>query len=145
MQVLHPQNKASKNKPHPHLTQLLELLHPLTLRVADERVNITSRGPLHDEIEIGVILECVVEGGDEGTVRLLQDSLLKPTAISQFTTKHLSLYDPFDGILLQNTLFLILFQLSEKHFTKSATSDPMCHFKTVPFDFLIRWKWIDLL
>ena len=76
MKVLHTHDEAGQDEPDCFLLCVFEVGESGGI-IADESVSVTALSPLHYEVEVDFIAECVVEGGDEVVFALLQNSFLQ--------------------------------------------------------------------
>jgi hypothetical protein len=75
VEILHAHDETGQNEPDCLFFRLFELLESGRI-VTDEGVSVTALRPFHHEVEINLIAECIVEGGDEVVFALLQNPFL---------------------------------------------------------------------
>ena len=137
VQVFHSQNETRQNEAHPNLAHLFKLFDSLPKRVTDERVDITTRGPLHHEVQVSFVLKSVVEGSNEGTSRLLEYSFFESAAVGELAAHHFCLNYSLNRVLLEDCLLPVFLELCQKHLAEPTSSNAVSYLETAPFDLLV--------
>ena len=97
--------------------------HPLGA-ILDKTLHITSLRPFHHDVVEALVPEAGVEAGDEGGVRLLEDSLFKFHILEDLLLPHLKFVQLFNCVHRLVLLHKILFEAAEKHIPEAAL--PQC-------------------
>ena len=133
MKIFKAENNTAQNESDGILSCLPEEKSSLGARF-DKTVEISSLGPLHNQIVVVVVTECVVHAGYEVTFEPLQDIFLQFYVLHQFFLLDLTLLHLFYGIHLPFFLFFV-FEVPQVHLAKCPLTQHVKKFEVVQRNF----------
>ena len=142
VKVFYAKDEAAEDEPHCIFACLLEIVESGGGFV-DKGVGVSSRCPLHDEVEVVLISECIVQGCDEFAFGFLQNLFLQFQIRGKFLSENFGLYDSLDGVLFNDSLGFVLLELSQEDLSESSATYFAQNLKAFPFDGF--GGWIHLL